>query len=528
VLHRRDAGPLVTNDGVTIANAIERLRDPYSNQGVQLLREVASVTDRVAGDGTSTAVIMARELLRQAFAALGRGDDRALLCDELRAGLAAATTFIRGAARPVTDSAELAAVAGNAARDASIGRMIAQALSRVGEDGVINVDDDSTYGIRLEFSDGMSFDEGLLAPDLALDKVKRQTAFERPFVLLASERIRTAEQVAPALRLVAARRVPLVIIADEVSGEALATLVLNARKRALPTAAVKAPLFGEDRLAMLGDIAALTGGRVLGPGTGISVRNATVGDLGIADRITVTSRQTTISGGHGDERGINTRLARIAAELGYLESEYERAKRRVRRACLNGTVASIKVGLDTSTEQEETRLRVIDGIRSARGALRGGVVPGGGATLAHAAQCLSAESEHTGFSRGRILARALEAPARQLAFNAGLEPSVALDEVRAAGPGFGLDLRSRKLTNLRQSGVIDAAEVICTAVEVSVSIALTALLTEVIVAERPLPAFKKRPHGHHHGHDHGHSGVGPGHANSRHQQDHRAPAALGS
>jgi chaperonin GroEL len=523
LLQRHDAGPLVTNDGVTIARAIELLRDPYANQGVQLLREIADITDAVAGDGTTTAVIVARELLRQALAAVTRGIDSTSLRNGLADGWVAASRAIKRAATPLRDLDELVAVAGNAARDRPIGELVAQALWRTGPEGVVNVEDDRRYGVRLEFVDGMSFAGGLLAPGLATDEVRGETVFEGPLILAASERITQVGQLAPVMRQAAAERLPVVVIADEVSGDALTMLVLNVRRRTVPGVAVKAPLFGEDRLEMLQDIAALSGGTVLGPAMGRRVENATIGDLGRADRVTVTRERTTISGGHGDQSAIAARLAGIEAELAYLESEYERDKRRLRRAYLNGTIATIKLGLDTVVEQEETRLRIIDAIRSGRAAMRGGVVPGGASILIRAASALRDNADRTVDGLGmRILARALEAPLRQLASNAGVDPAVALRRVRAARDGFGLDLRRDAVVDLRAAGVVDAADVVHACVETAVSIARTSLLAEAIVAQRPLPPTPKRRYGHHHGHDHGHfGGIAAGH----HHDHHHAVAA---
>lgn len=523
LLQRHDAGPLVTNDGVTIARSIEMLRDPYTNQGVQLLREVAGVTDTIVGDGTTTSVIIARELLRRALAAVTRGADCASLCRGLTRGWAMAAELVAEAASPLRGSEELIALAAGAARDRHIGELVAAALERTGPDGVVNVDDHRAYGVRLEFADGMSFPSGLLAPGLATDETRRETVFERPFILLASERITQISQLAPVLRQAAAQRTPLVVIADEVSGDALTMLVLNVRRRTVPAVAVKAPLFGKDRDAMLQDIAALTGARVCGPLIGTSVAGATIADLGRAERVTVTHERTTITSGHGEERAIAARLAGIDAELAYLESEYERDKRRMRRACLGGTVATIGVGLDTVLEQEETRLRIIDAIRSGRAAMRSGVVPGGGSVLARAAEALLADAGSGAEAVGqRILARSLEAPLRQLAVNAGLDPGLAVDRVRSAPPGFGLDLQRDELVDLRAQGVADAGDVVRVSVESAVSIARTALQAEVIVAQRPLPPQPKRPYGHHHGHDHGHfGGVAPSHDHGHaHAHDH--------
>ena len=513
LLQRHDAGPLVTNDGVTIARAIETLRDPYTNQGVQLLREVAGVTDTVVGDGTTTAVITARELLRRSLAAVTRGADCASLCQGLTRGWATASQLIDDAAAPLRDAEELTALAAGAARDEKIGGLVAAALQRTGHDGVVNVEDHRAYGVRLDFADGMSFPSGLLAPGLATDDTRRETVFERPLILLASERITQINQLAPVLRQAAAQRTPLVVIADEVSGDALTMLVLNVRKRTVPAVAVKAPLFGEDRVAMLQDIAALTGATLCGPVTGTSVANATIADLGRAERVMVTHERTTITSGHGEKRAIIARLAGIDAELAYLGSEYERDKRCLRRACLGGTVATIGVGLDTVVEQEETRLRIIDAIRSGRAAMRSGVVPGGGSVLARAAGAVRRDAGTGPEGVGqRILAASLEAPLRQLAANARLDPAVAVDRVGSSPPGFGLDLYRDEIVDLRARGVIDAAAVVRVSVESAVSIARTALLAEVIVAQRPLPPQPKRPYGHHHGHDHGHfGGVAPGH-----------------
>jgi chaperonin GroEL len=527
LVQRHDAGPLVTNDGVTIARAIEVLRDPYANQGVQLLREVAGITDTLVGDGTTTAVVIARELLRQGYSAVSRGFDPTALCERLHAGWTEAAQVIGCAAAPLRDIDELADLAGNAARDRAIGEMVAQALMRVGADGVINVEDRRAYGVRLDFTEGMSFASGLLAPGLATDENRVETVFERPLILVASERITQVRQLAPVLHQTVAARVPLVIVAEEVSGDALTMLVLNVRKRTVPAVAVKAPLFGEDRLAMLEDIAVLTGGSVCGPATGRTVENATIDDLGRADKVTVTKERTTITGGYGDEHEVAVRLAGIAAEIGYLESEYERDKRRIRRACLGGTVATIGVGLDTVVEHEETRLRIIDAVRSGRAALRGGVVPGGASVLIRAAAALLHDHDQSPEALGsRILARALEAPLRQLALNAGLEPAVAVRRVRAAAPGFGLDVRRNAIVDLRADGIVDAAAVLRSTVETAVSIARTSLLTEAIIAHRPHPPSPKRPYGHHHGHDHGHfGGVAPGGGHAHHDAPSEAAMA---
>jgi chaperonin GroEL len=505
VLQRFDAPPLVTNDGVTIARSLELLQDPLTNQGVQLLREVASTAEDFLGDGTTTAMLLARAILRDSLRRVTHGAAPEALCRGIDEAAAAAGEWIQSQSRPVGDGPNLARVATIAARDPKIGELVARALERVGADGVVRVDDDRAYGIRLEFLEGMRFENGLLAPGLATDQQRGETTFERPYVLAANERITQVQQLVPVLSAIARERAPLLIVADEVSGDALTLLVLNVRKRRLPVVAVKAPAFGPDRTDALGDIAAFTGAELLGARTGRLVESAKSEQLGRADRVIVTRDQTAIVGGRGAPARVAGRTRQAAAELSYLDSEYEREKRRVRLARLAGAVASIRVGLDTQAEQEETRHRIRDAVQAGRAALTDGIVPGGGTTLLRAADAIRNGPDDASSAGWAVVRAALEAPLRQLAVNAGADASVAVARVRAAPHGHGIDMETDRSVDLVQAGIFDPAKVLCSTLEIAASVARACLGTDAIVAHRPsAPRLRRRGHGHGHGHGHHH------------------------
>lgn len=505
VLQRFDAPPLVTNDGVTIARSLELLQDPLTNQGVQLLREVASTAEDFLGDGTTTAMLLARAILRESFRQVMQGAAPEALCRGIGEAAAAAGGWIQSQSRPIGDTANLARVATIASRDPEIGGLVAEALDRVGAEGVVRIDDDRAYGIKLELLEGMRFENGLLAPGLATDQQRAETAFERPYVLAANERITQVRQLVPVLSAIARERAPLLIVADEVSGDALTLLVLNVRKRRLPVVAVKAPAFGPDRTDALRDIAAFTGAELLGPDNGRLVESARAEQLGRADRVIVTRDQTAIIGGHGAPGPISERTRQAAAELSYLESEYEREKRRVRLARLAGAVALIRVGLDTQAEQEETRHRIRDAVQAGRAALTDGIVPGGGTTLLRAADAIRTgpqEEESPGWA---VVRAALEAPLRQLALNAGADASVAVARVRAAPQGHGIDMETDRPVDLVAAGIFDPAKIVRSTLEIAASVARACLRTDAIVAHQPTPRPRRRGHGHGHGHhDHHH------------------------
>jgi chaperonin GroEL len=516
VLQRRDAGPLVTNDGVTVARSLELLRDPLVNQGVQLVREVADTTETAIGDGTTTATLLARAMVREAYKQAAHGADPAAVKRGIERAGKAVDEFIRAASRPLRRG-DVERVAALASRDRRIGALIAEALEAVGEDGPVRVLDDRAYGVRLDVHTGLRFDNGVLSPALLVDTAARETVFEGAYVLLADERITQVRQLVPVLERMVERRSPLLIVADEVSGDALTLLTLNVSRRQIPVAAVKAPMYGEDRAASLQDLAVATGGRVLGPGLGRSVENADLDALGRADRVVVTPDETVLVGPHGDPSEIRARTAEIQTELTYLESDYERDKRRLRLARMRGAVAELRVGLDTQAEQDETRHRINDAVHAARAAIRGGTVPGGGATLLRAAAAvrrddMAAPDERLG---AEIVAAALEAPLRQLAANAGLDPSLAVDRVRAAPAGHGLDVRSDEIVDLADAGIFDPTELVCSTVGVAVSMAGICLLSELIVAAPPLPRQPRRHHGHGHDHEHWHS-----HTHAEHDHSH--------
>ena len=531
VLQRADAGPLVTNDGVTVARSLELLRDPLVNQGVQLVKEVADRAESAIGDGTTTATLLARAIVRQAFVLAAAGADPVAVKRGIGRAGAAAREYVREQARPLADG-DAERVAGLASRDEQIGRLVARALDAVGEDGPVRVTDDRAYGIQLDVHDGLRFDNGAISPALLTNAEARETAFDDPYILLASERITQVRQLVPALELIVERRAPLLVIADEVSGDALTLLALNVKRRAIPVVAVKAPMFGADRAAALEDIAVATGGRVLGAGLGRSAESVTLDALGRAGRVVVSPEETVITDPAGDAAAAETRAAEIRAELSYLDSDYEREKRRLRLARLRGTVAELRVGLDTQAEQEETRHRIQDALHAARAAIRGGTVPGGGATLLQAAAAVRAGAGQEDGERlgAEIVACALEAPLRQLATNAGLDPSLAVARVRAAPAGRGLDVERDELVDLRAAGIFDPAELVCSTIEIATSMAGVCLLSELIVAAHPLPRQPRRHHGHGHDHDHWHGhDHSNGHSHSHsHPKEGHAPLAEGN
>ncbi len=504
VLQRFDAPPLVTNDGVTIARSVEMLQDPVTNQGVQLLREVASTTENFLGDGTTTAMVLARAILHAAYRRVAEGASPASICRGIDSAVAAAGEWIQAQARPV-GGRDLARVATIASRDEHIGELVADALTRVGADGVVRIEDDRAYGIKLDFHEGMRFDNGLLSPGLASDRRLGESVFEQPYVLTADERITQVRQLVPVLSAVTEQRAPLLIIADEVSGDALTLLVLNVTKRRLPAVAVKAPAFGPDRMDALRDIAVLTGAEVVGPGIGRVVESAGLEQLGRADRVIATRADTTIVGGHGEPAALAARARQAEAELAFLESEYEREKRRVRLARLAGAVALIRVGLDTQAEQEETRHRILDAVQAGRAALTDGIVPGGGTTLLRAADAISNGQDGDEAAGRAVVRAALEAPLRQLAANSGIDPSLAVRRVRGSPPGHGIDIETDQPVDLVAAGIFDPAKIVRSTLEIAASVSRSCLRADVMIANPPTLRRRGRSHGHSHDHGHDHS-----------------------
>jgi chaperonin GroEL len=486
VLDKKFGAPTITNDGVTIAREIE-VEDVFENQGAQLVREVATATNDVAGDGTTTATVLAQATVKQGLKnvaaganplALKRGIERAV--DEVVANIASQ-------AKEVSGKDQIARVATISAGDEAIGDVIADAIDKVGKDGVVNVEEGQTFGMDLEFTEGMQFDKGYISPYMVTDQDRMEAVLEEPYILIANQKIGSVRDVLPVLEQVIQSGKPLLIIAEDVEGESLATLVVNKLRGTFTAVAVKAPGFGDRRKRMLEDIAILTGGEVITEELGLKLENTQLTQLGRARRVVVTKDTTTIIDGAGDPEAIKGRINQIKAEIENTDSDFDREKLQERLAKLSGGVAVVKVGAATETEMKEKKHRVEDALQATRAALEEGIVPGGGVALLQAGQAVSLDGpgdddEKTG---ARIVLRALEEPLRQLAENAGLEGSVVVNEVRNAKPGFGLNAATNQVEDLVAAGVIDPAMVTRSALQNAASIAKNILTTEAIVAEIP-------------------------------------------
>src|SRR6195256_1849241 len=486
VLDKKFGAPTITNDGVTIAREIE-VEDVFQNQGAQLVREVATATNDVAGDGTTTATVLAQAIVREGLKnvaaganplALKRGIERAV--DQVVANIASQSKEISG-------KEQIARVASISAGDDEIGDVIADAIDKVGKDGVVNVEEGQTFGMDLEFTEGMQFDKGYISPYMVTDQDRREGVLEDPYILIANQKIGSVRDVLPVLEQVIQSGRPILIIAEDVEGEALAPLVVNKLRGTFTGVAVKAPGFGDRRKRMLEDIAILTGGEVITEEMGLKLENTQLSQLGRARRVVVTKDTTTIVDGNGESEAIKGRINQIKAEIETTDSDFDREKLQERLAKLSGGVAVVKVGAATETEMKEKKHRVEDALQATRAALEEGIVPGGGVALLAAASAVSVDGrpdddEVTG---ARIVLRALEEPLRQLAENAGLEGSVVVNEVRNAKPGYGLNAATNQIEDLVAAGVIDPAMVTRSALQNAASIAKNILTTEAIVAEIP-------------------------------------------
>ncbi|WP_026910072.1 chaperonin GroEL [Patulibacter minatonensis] len=485
VLDKKFGAPTITNDGVTIAREIE-VEDVFENQGAQLVREVATATNDVAGDGTTTATVLAQAIVKQGLKnvtaganplALKRGIEKAV--EQIVAAIAAQSVEISG-------KDEIARVATISSRDAEIGDVIADAIDKVGKDGVVNVEEGQTFGIDLEFTEGMQFDKGYVSPYMVTDQDRMEAVLEDPYVLIANSKIGAVRDVLPVLEQVIQAGKPILIIAEDVEGEALATLVVNKLRGTFTGVAVKAPGFGDRRKRILEDIAILTGGEVITEDLGLKLENTQINQLGRARRVVVAKDNTTIVDGAGDAEAIKGRISQIKAEVENTDSDFDREKLQERLAKLSGGVAVVKVGAATETELKEKKHRVEDALQATRAALEEGIVPGGGVALLQAGLKVDSadleDDEQTGF---RIVLRSLEEPLRQIAFNAGLEGSVVINDVRNANPGVGLNASTGELEDLVKAGVVDPAKVTRSALQNAASIAKNILTTEAIVADPP-------------------------------------------
>jgi chaperonin GroEL len=486
VLDKKFGAPTITNDGVTIAREIE-VEDVFENQGAQLVREVATATNDVAGDGTTTATVLAQTIVRQGLKNVTAGANPIALRRGIERAVDQVVEEIRSEAKEVSGKDQIARVAAISAGDDEIGDVIADAIEKVGKDGVVNVEEGQTFGMDLEFTEGMQFDKGYISPYMVTDQDRMEAVLEDPYILIANQKIGSVRDLLPVLEQVIQSGKSLVIIAEDVEGEALATLVVNKLRGTFTAVAVKAPGFGDRRKRMLEDISILTGGEVITEEMGLKLENTQLSQLGHARRVVVTKDTTTVIDGAGDTEAIKGRINQIKQEIENTDSDFDREKLQERLAKLSGGVAVVKVGAATETEMKEKKHRVEDALQATRAALEEGIVPGGGVALLRAADAVKVDAlddgdEQTG---ARIILRALEEPVRQLAENAGLEGSVVVNEVRKAKKGSGLNAETGEIVDLVDAGIIDPAMVTRSALQNAASIAKNILTTEAIVAEMP-------------------------------------------
>jgi chaperonin GroEL len=491
VLDKKFGAPTITNDGVTIAREIE-VEDVFENQGAQLVREVATATNDVAGDGTTTATVLAQAIVRQGLKNVAAGANPLALKRGIEKAVDQVVAHIASQAKAVSGKDQIARVATISAGDDDIGDVIADAIEKVGKDGVVNVEEGQTFGMDLEFTEGMQFDKGYISPYMVTDQDRMEATLEDPYILIANQKIGSVRDVLPVLEQVIQSGKPILIIAEDVEGESLATLVVNKLRGTFTGVAVKAPGFGDRRKRMLEDIAILTGGEVITEEMGLKLENTQVSQLGRARRVVVAKDTTTIVDGSGDATAIKGRINQIKSEIENTDSDFDREKLQERLAKLSGGVAVVKVGAATETEMKEKKHRVEDALQATRAALEEGIVPGGGVALLQASSAVSVDAngasadgsddERTG---ARIVLRALEEPLRQLAENAGLEGSVVVNDVRKAKKGHGLNASTNEIVDLVAAGIIDPAMVTRSALQNAASIAKNILTTEAIVAEVP-------------------------------------------
>src|SRR4030081_836756 len=486
VLDKKFGAPTITNDGVTIAREIE-VEDVFENQGAQLVREVATATNDVAGDGTTTATVLAQATVRQGLKNVAAGANPLALRRGIEKAVDEVVQNIASQSKEVSGKDQIARVATISAGDDAIGDVIADAIEKVGKDGVVNVEEGQTFGMELEFTEGMQFDKGYISPYMVTDQDRMEAVLEEPYILIANQKIGSVRDLLPVLEQVIQSGKPLLIIAEDVEGESLATLVVNKLRGTFTGVAVKAPGFGDRRKRMLEDIAILTGGEVITEEMGLKLENTKLSQLGHARRVVVSKDTTTIVDGAGESEAIKGRIKQIKSEIETTDSDFDREKLQERLAKLSGGVAVVKVGAATETEMKEKKHRVEDALQATRAALEEGIVPGGGVALIQAAKAVKVDAiadddERTG---ARIVLRALEEPLRQIANNSGLEGSVVVNDVRKAKAGFGLNAATGEIEDLVAAGVIDPAMVTRSALQNAASIAKNILTTEAIVAEVP-------------------------------------------
>ena len=486
VLAKKWGAPTITNDGVSIAKEIE-LEDPYERIGAELVKEVAKKTDDVAGDGTTTATVLAQAMVREGLRNVAAGANPIALKRGIEKAVDAAVEAIRSTARDVEGRSQISQVAAiSANNDPEIGETIAEAMDKVGKDGVITVEESNTFGLELELVEGMRFDKGYISPYFITDAERMEAVLEDPYILIANQKISAVKDLLPILEKVIQAGKSLLIVAEDVEGEALATLVVNKIRGTFKAAAVKAPGFGDRRKAMLGDIAVLTGGQVVSEEIGLKLEGVTLDMLGSARKVVVTKDDTTVVEGGGVAEDITGRVNQIKAEIDRSDSDYDREKLQERLAKLAGGVGVIKVGAATEVELKEKKHRIEDAVQTTKAAVEEGIVAGGGVTLLHAREALEKlELEGDELTGVRIVKRALEEPLKVIATNAGLEGGVVVEKVRTLGPGEGLNAATGEYGDLFKAGVVDAAKVTRSALQNAASIAALFLTTEAIVADKP-------------------------------------------
>jgi chaperonin GroEL len=485
VLEKKWGAPTITNDGVSIAKEID-LEDPYERIGAELVKEVAKKTDDVAGDGTTTATVLAQALVREGLRNVAAGADPIALRRGIEKAVDAVSAQLQKNAKEVETKEEIAATASISAADPQIGAIIAEAIDKVGKEGVVTVEESNTFGTELELTEGMRFDKGYLSAYFVTDPERQEAVFEDPYILIVNSKISSIKDLIPVIEKVAQTGKQLLIIAEDVEGEALATLVVNKIRGIFKSVAVKAPGFGDRRKAMLQDIAILTGGQVISEEVGLKLDTVDLELLGSARKVVITKDETTIVEGAGDPEQIAGRVAQIRQEINNTDSDYDREKLQERLAKLAGGVAVIKAGAATEVELKERKHRIEDAVRNAKAAVEEGIVPGGGVALIQAGSVLDTlklkGDEATGVNIVRV---AIEAPLRQIALNAGHEPGVVVDKVRSLPNGHGLNAATDEYGDLVAQGIIDPAKVTRSALQNAASIAGLFLTTEAVVAEKP-------------------------------------------
>ncbi|MBD2765106.1 chaperonin GroEL [Kocuria sp. cx-455] len=488
VLEKSWGAPTITNDGVSIAKEIE-LEDPYEKIGAELVKEVAKKTDDIAGDGTTTATVLAQALVKEGLRNVAAGADPLSLKRGIEKAVAAVTEELLTSAKEIETEEEIAATASISAADPEIGKLIAAAMEKVGKEGVITVEESNTFGLDLELTEGMRFDKGYLSGYFVTDADRQEAVLEDPYILIINSKISNVKDLVPVLEKVMQASKPLLIIAEDVEGEALAMLVLNKMRGAVKSVAVKAPGFGDRRKAQLADIAILTGGQVITEEVGLSLESATLDLLGTARKVVVTKDETTIVDGAGTQDEIEGRVAQIRAEIANSDSDYDREKLQERLAKLAGGVAVLKAGAATEVELKERKHRIEDAVRNAKAAVEEGIVAGGGVALIQAGQNAFDKLQLTGdeATGANIVKVAIDAPLKQIAANAGMEPGVVADKVRGLQTGHGLNAATGEYTDLMAAGINDPVKVTRSALQNAASIAGLFLTTEAVVADKPEP-----------------------------------------